>query len=85
MAARCGLNARTLRLLCIPAQIIQIMAFAQIIDIWRPGRSMEDHLKNDVILGCSLSKPYMKSKRMMFFQVMSWLIWFWYAATKNNE
>ncbi len=36
----------TLRLLCMPAQIIQRMAFAQIMDIWRPGRSMEDHLKN---------------------------------------
>ncbi len=35
----------TLRLLCMPAKIIQMMAFAQIIDIWRPGRSMEDHLK----------------------------------------
>ncbi len=31
----------------MPAQIIQMMAFAQIIDIWRPGRSMEDHLKVD--------------------------------------
>ena len=28
----------------MPAQIIQMMAFAQIMDIWRPGRSMEDHL-----------------------------------------
>ena len=36
----------TLRLLCMPAQIIQMMAFAQIMDIWRPGRSMEDHLKH---------------------------------------
>ncbi len=29
----------------MPAQIIQMMVFAQIMDIWRPGRSMEDHLK----------------------------------------
>ena len=28
----------------MPAQIIQMMTFAQISDIWRPGRSMEDHL-----------------------------------------
>ncbi len=36
----------TLRLLCMPAQIRQMMAFTQIMDIWRPaGRSMEDHLK----------------------------------------
>ncbi len=35
----------TLRLLCMPAQIIKMMVFAQIMDIWRPGRSMEDHLK----------------------------------------
>ena len=34
MAARSGLNAL----------IIQMTAFAQIMDIWRPGRSMEDHL-----------------------------------------
>ncbi len=34
----------TLRLLCMPAQIIQVMAFAQIMDIWRSGRSLEDHL-----------------------------------------
>ncbi len=33
------------RLLFMPAQIIQMMAFAHIMDIWRPGRSMEDHLK----------------------------------------
>ncbi len=46
LAARSDLNARmTLRLLCMPAQIIQMMAFTQIMDIWRPGRSMEDHLK----------------------------------------
>ncbi len=35
----------TLRLLCMPAQIKQTMSFTQIMDIWRPGRSMEDHLK----------------------------------------
>ncbi len=35
----------TLRLLCMPAQIIQSMVFTQIMDIWRPGRSLEDHLK----------------------------------------
>ncbi len=35
-----------LRLLCMPAQIIQMMTFAQIRDMWRPGRSMEDHLKH---------------------------------------
>ena len=35
-----------LRLLCMPVQIIQTMAFTQIMDIWRPGRSMEDHLKS---------------------------------------
>ncbi len=29
----------------MPAQIIQMMAFAHIMDVWRPGRSMEDHLK----------------------------------------
>ncbi len=29
----------------MPAQIIQTMAFIQIMDIWRPGRSLEDHLK----------------------------------------
>ncbi len=34
----------TLRLLCMTAQIIQTMAFTQIMDIWRPGRSLEDHL-----------------------------------------
>ncbi len=28
----------------MPAQIIQMIAFAQIMDIRRPGRSMEDHL-----------------------------------------
>ncbi len=33
-----------LRVPCMPAQIIQRMAFAQMMDIWRPGRSMEDHL-----------------------------------------
>ncbi len=26
------------------AQIIKTMAFTQIMDIWRPGRSVEDHL-----------------------------------------
>ncbi len=35
-----------LRLLCMPAQIIQTMAFTQIMAIWRPGRSLEDHLKS---------------------------------------
>ncbi len=35
----------TLRLLCMPAQMIQTMSFTQIMDIWRPGRSLEDHLK----------------------------------------
>ncbi len=35
LAARSGLNVR----------IIQMMAFIQIMDIWRPGRSLEDHLK----------------------------------------
>ncbi len=35
---------RFLRLLCMPAQIIKTMVFTQIMDIWRPGRSLEDHL-----------------------------------------
>ncbi len=35
----------TLRLLCMPAQIVQTMSFTQIMDIWRSGRSLEDHLK----------------------------------------
>ena len=39
----------TLRLLCMSAQILQMMAFAQIMDIWRAGRSMEDHLKYNVV------------------------------------
>ncbi len=30
----------------MPAQIILTMAFTQITDIWRPGRSLEDHLKH---------------------------------------
>ena len=29
----------------MPAQIIQTMVFTQIMDIWRPGGSLEDHLK----------------------------------------
>ncbi len=48
LAARSGLNLMVwmaLRLLCMPAQITQTMAFIQIMDIWRPGRSMEDQLK----------------------------------------
>ena len=40
----------TLRLICMPAQIILMMAFTQIMDIWRPGRSMEDHLTEAVII-----------------------------------
>ncbi len=30
----------------MPAQIIQMIALAQIMDIWRPGRSIEDHLNH---------------------------------------
>ncbi len=30
------------------AQIIQTMEFTQIMDIWRPGRSLEDHLSNRI-------------------------------------
>ncbi len=30
-----------LRLLCMPAQIIQTMTFTQIMDIWRPGTVLE--------------------------------------------
>ncbi len=46
LAVRSGLMVwMTLRLPCMPPQIIQMIAFAQIMDIWRPGRSMEDHLK----------------------------------------
>ncbi len=39
------INFCHLRLLFMPAQIIQTMTFTQIMDIWRPGRSLEDHLK----------------------------------------
>ena len=55
LPARSGLNGSylmvwmALRLLCMPAQIIQTMAFTQIMDIWRPGRSLEDHLKGSII------------------------------------
>ncbi len=35
-----------LRLLYMPAQITQMMAFIQIMGIWRPCRSLEDHLKD---------------------------------------
>ncbi len=35
------------RLLCMPAKIIQMTAFAQIMDIWRPGRSIKDHLNEN--------------------------------------
>ncbi len=45
-----GVKVKTVKLIgerrfCMPAQIIQRMAFTQIMDIWRPGRSLEDHLK----------------------------------------
>ncbi len=36
----------TLRLVCMPAQIIQTMAFTQNMDIRRPWRSLEEHLQN---------------------------------------
>ena len=33
----------------MPAQTIQMMVFTQIMDNWRPGRSLEDHLKSIII------------------------------------
>ncbi len=47
----------------MPAQIIQMMAFAQIMDIWRPGRSMEDHLK----VQASEKKIFFLEKCLLFF------------------
>ena len=51
LAARSDLNVRTydLRAAFMPAQIIQTMAFIQIMNIWRPGRSLEDHLNMRII------------------------------------
>ncbi len=38
-------TVKLIGLLFMPAQTIQTIAFIQIMDIWRPGRSLEDHLK----------------------------------------
>ncbi len=54
LAARSGLNVRTysksvqmtLRLLYMPAQIIQTMAFTQIMVMWTPWTTPQDHLKD---------------------------------------
>ncbi len=47
----------------MPGQIIQLTAFAQIIDIWRPGRSLEYHLKATIPGKLGISAP---SNGMLF-------------------
>ncbi len=77
MAARSGLNISylmvwmTLRLLCMAAQIIQTMSFTQIMDIWRPGSSVEDHLKRQL----STCAPRHTAKHLRLVMGLDALCW----------
>ncbi len=58
------------RLLCMPAQIIQTMAFIWIMDIWRPGRSLEDHLNRHFYIESVQDPLYIYIKELFYSEVL---------------
>ncbi len=64
---------RFLRLLYMPAQIIQMIAFTQIIDIWTPGITLWDQLKDTWYLWGKNSKNWQLKNILVCNSAICWI------------